>query len=297
MAITEKPRTLVFLLAFRPDRAYTARPARRSGCGRGYRASTGAIGRLKSRQTCGFGHRPQVQDMSVTIKARTMKNRFSLQRMVSREPSAICATLALVLAAGLADVRAEVIQQWGSLYGLYSGAALAPFDPSNGQLTEVELSFDLTCYANYDVYNSTPFDVWCSFSLSGSSGASVPGTSLMAVGGWSGGGGGSVPANSYIGFQTGGSCSGSGTTSLADDLNFFTGTDPIQIGSWTSFGCVGNPQGNCSFNDPSGQVELSYVYTVYPVPEPTTLTLLVGGLALLGLLFKPKPANPTDDPS
>ena len=209
---------------------------------------------------------------------------FSCSRTVSGTHLLCCAALALGL--GLATVKADTIYEAAPAYG--GTISLPRFDPSYGQLTEVSLSLNGMFGFSGSLYNTGPLvtiytlNVWTTLGLS-----VAGGTDLYSTGA------GVTNASGSVGPYAGSYFSGNGLitappaaeSSLTADLNFFTGTDPVEISAFViSAGAVANSpaltvslwQTGITLN---GTVALTYTYE--PVPEPSALALLAGGLVLL----------------
>lgn len=208
--------------------------------------------------------------------------------VVSSRRFALWTALALVLATGLTSVKADTIVE--QITGPYGGIGFLPqFDPAYGQLIDVGYSFSgsegLMVYVGNPTSQDTAFTVYMEDTIGVSLGC------LSVFSSVTGGGGGFIYAYSPPILLGGGVFPfyGSGDTSLAADLNYFTGTGSVEV-------YVGSGTATFSSDPPSlmpyvqdrqawlSQATLTYTYE--PVPEPSVLTLLVGGLALLGLRCK-----------
>jgi hypothetical protein len=212
----------------------------------------------------------------------------AFQRAIAtRREVLLAATLALVLA-GSAGVRAESISQ--SVYctpGM--PVSLAQFNPASGWLTSVDISFSGMAGGQVMVNNPTPVDTAFTVYLSAPAHARVVGSSLAGYGYGASTSGGFVSAYSSTWTSVFGGVSGFGVTSLPEDLSFFTGNGFVTInadGDIPMF--FGDPPSLMytpyNFDSIVTDITLTYNYTI--VPEPSTLTLLVGGLTLLGLYSK-----------
>ncbi|MBI3854034.1 MAG: choice-of-anchor E domain-containing protein [Verrucomicrobia bacterium] len=212
------------------------------------------------------------------------KRPYPVRPFVLGRKLSLCATLAIVLTSGLADVRADTI------YWNESGGLVPRFDPAYGRLTSVALAFAGNWQTKNGVYNPTQFDTSYSFSFSMPINAGVAGTGLWASGSLTYNWDGIALAMSY----SEGPWKMDGTfvifddTSLAADLDFFTGTDPVQISAW--------------YGEPSLSVSPSYLqvvpvtfgwagsasgsYTYEPVPASSTLTQTFRTTAALKSVFQ-----------
>jgi hypothetical protein len=154
--------------------------------------------------------------------------------LASLLPSSSYIALSLVMAVGLASVKADSVMEWlpsPSGYIGYTSGWLPQFNPTNGQLTNIVLQFGGSYSASGPVFNNTSSNISFTISLTGGdSSMIVSNSSLQANGSWNGGGGGSVGPNSMTGAFAGGMVNGGfAETSQATNLNFFTGTNFVFV--------------------------------------------------------------------
>ena len=192
-----------------------------------------------------------------------------------------CGTLAMVLASGLADLKADVIA-WPIGIG-----AIPRFDPAYGQLREVTLDCASTV-GSRDLTIDNPSTETVSFTASVESQLTVfvPGTGLYGSGILRG----SLqdvmwPQSSRFFLVPLTSCSFSTATSSAEDLAFFTGTDPVGVVVARDAGPVSISPSYLQFttsSNPGFALGAGYIaYDYVPVPEPSTFALVGLGAAAL----------------
>ena len=211
--------------------------------------------------------------------------------LTSSRRFALWAALALVLA-GLGGVKGDTISYGGSL-GAGGFDLWAPqFNPAMGQLTDVSIQFSFGVGNQFWVYNNTSVDT--PFTISASAIGNMSVGILGASGEQTQSFNGLAAANTYAVVNGGITISGSADTSLAADLAYFTGTGMVQGGGMAKLDTVSIVPsslniglGYSGFGAGSGEM----TYTYNPVPEPSALTLLAGGLALLGLRSKRESAS------
>jgi hypothetical protein len=164
------------------------------------------------------------------------------------------------------------------------------FNPASGTLTSIELSFNGTAGGSVSVNNPTSVGTSFTLSLMAPAHASVLGSSLTGYAYGGGSWNGFAPANGGTGLFINSPYFGGGYSALASDLSFFTGTGFVSLQAdgdpWTfSINPTSLQYQAMGFDSVVSDATLRYNYT--PIPEPGALTLLIGGLALLGL--RPKP--------
>jgi formylglycine-generating enzyme required for sulfatase activity len=210
--------------------------------------------------------------------------RFGVVVLASMLSSSLCMALALVMAMGMASVKADTIQEGFPPFGnsgLESGW-LPQFNPTNGQLTNVALMFNGSISGQVWVYNPTPTGT--PFTINNISGALgrmwVSNSSFEVYGTCTGGGPGGY-VGPYTGTQVigGGFFNGSAQTSQAADINFFTGTNSVFVyvdaDSFSPTIITVNPtflQGGWMTMGGGGQImnaEITYFYTPTPTNGPT----------------------------
>jgi hypothetical protein len=198
------------------------------------------------------------------------------------------------LLAGLGSVKANIIS-----YGLYDQGAnyaivwgsVQQFDPAMGQLTDVTLElFSGNVVCNYLVVNNTPLDTPFNISVSASADLYVGSPGILGVSGsqvqsFSG----VAPANSVLqGIGSIISVSGSADTSLAANLDYFTGTGFVAFYGDGACNLVSSDPSSLNYVPlyPTGYLWDAYAQIIYTynepsvvVPEPTTM--IAGALLLL----------------